>query len=350
MKLYQVVESIGKENTAGSKAVQDVVNIANTIGYEKLYIKRINSSKNIFSKISRQIIFLIQWNSLIKKIEPGSILLLQHPFRTKQLGRENCLKKLKEKNIKIISLIHDVEQLRNVFWNTYYKKEFRIMLQTADVIIVHNKKMESYFIDMGVQKDKIVVLDIFDYLQNNNFRNEPQYKKLINIAGNLDVKKSMYIEQLGKLKNIDIKLFGPNYSLELNQYSNIKYEGTVSPDIIPQMLTAGFGLVWDGNSIKECCGNTGNYLRYNNPHKLSLYLASGLPVVIWENAAEANFVKVNKIGITVKSLEDLEEILKKYTKEDYEIMVQNVQKISSNLSNGYYTKKALDNSVKIINK
>ncbi|NRO11242.1 Beta-1,6-galactofuranosyltransferase WbbI [Lactobacillus helveticus] len=50
--------------------------------------------------------------------------------------------------------------------------------------------------------------------------------------------------------------------------------------------------------------NTGNYLRYNDPHKLSLYLASGIPVIIWKKAAEAKFVEENKVGITVDSLED----------------------------------------------
>ena len=40
-------------------------------------------------------------------------------------------------------------------------------------------------------------------------------------------------------------------------------------------------------------------------HKLSLYLAVGLPVIIWEKAAEAEFVLKENVGVTVKSLYEL---------------------------------------------
>ena len=92
----------------------------------------------------------------------------------------------------------------------------------------------------------------------------------------------------------------------MRQYPNINYHGSFGVDEIPSKLTRGFGLVWDGDSLDGCRGQSGQYLRYNNPHKLSLYLSSGLPVVIWTGAAEAGFVREHGVGLCVDSLNDLE--------------------------------------------
>lgn len=42
MKQYQVVETFDGENTAGTKAVADIVEIADKMGFEALYIKNPN--------------------------------------------------------------------------------------------------------------------------------------------------------------------------------------------------------------------------------------------------------------------------------------------------------------------
>lgn len=69
--------------------------------------------------------------------------------------------------------------------------------------------------------------------------------------------------------------------------------------------------MWDGDGINGCSGNTGEYLRYNNPHKLSLYMVSGLPVVIWSKAAEAEFVINNKVGVVVDDINDFNDVFDK---------------------------------------
>lgn len=172
------------------------------------------------------------------------------------------------------------------------------------------------------------------------------FEKKLTIAGNLDVKKSKYIGKLGNLKNINIDLFGPNFDEKMSFYRNINYKGSFPSNEIPQMLTSGFGVVWDGDCIKTCKGDTGEYLKYNNPHKLSLYLASGLPVVIWEEAAEAEFVLENGVGIAVKSLCDIERIFSDMSYIDYCIMQNNVQKVAEKLKQGWYTKNALKIAMK----
>ncbi|MGN0317900.1 MAG: hypothetical protein ACI4E1_08230 [Lachnospira sp.] len=351
MRLYQIIETAAKSNTAGSKAVDDIIDISNGMGFEKVYIVNNEMNQSLLSKCRRQMNCLLEWNKAYKAIEDGSVVLLQHPFHRRQIGRKHTLIKLKrKKNVKFISVIHDVEALRKIMNDSYHQKEFSMMLQAADILIVHNDSMAKWFTDIGVSADKIVVLNIFDYLHNNknNIMQKPAFEKKIIIAGNLDVNKSQYIGQLEQLEKVAVQLYGPNFNTEMLQYSNISYGGSLPPDEVPQVLTSGFGLVWDGNSIEKCSGNTGEYLRYNNPHKLSLYLSSGLPVVIWKEAAEAEFVVKNNVGIVVNSLKELSSVFEGITEEDYNAMANNVEKIADKLRNGEYTKTALNKAIKQI--
>ena len=79
---------------------------------------------------------------------------------------------------------------------------------------------------------------------------------------------------------MEYHIYGPNYTPE-KKCSRIVYQGEFSADELPAHLKGQFGLIWDGSSVNTCEGNFGEYLRYNNPHKISLYLACGLPVIIW---------------------------------------------------------------------
>ena len=170
------------------------------------------------------------------------------------------------------------------------------------------------------------------------------------MAGNLDTKKCAYIKELSELKGVEVQLYGPNFDPAMKEVAHIHYGGSFSPDEIPSKLTSGFGLVWDGTSIDGCQGDAGQYLRYNNPHKLSLYLSSGLPVVIWSGAAEAEFVKKYNVGITVDSLMKLPDQMSQLTEGDYNIMRENTKTLAQKLKRGYYAERALKKALCIIKK
>ena len=267
----------------------------------------------------------------------------------RQLTREKNLRKLKEeKRVKFISFVHDVEKLRAFRYNDYYCQEFNTMMELADVLIVHNDVMKEYFVQCGFPEEKIVTLGIFDYLQEGEVPQRPEFEPSITIAGNLDTNKCVYIGQLGVLNGVQVQLYGPNFDELMRQYPNIHYHGSFGVDEIPSKLTRGFGLVWDGDSLDGCRGQSGQYLRYNNPHKLSLYLSSGLPVVIWTGAAEAGFVREHGVGLCVDSLNDLEEIFRNMTKEEYDALCDNVQRLSGKLRKGEYAEAAIKAAAAIL--
>ena len=346
MNKYQIVESYGHHKHAGSKATNDCVDILTGLGFKKLAVSKSNEQYDFISKVKRQVSYIKEWSAIYSQIEEDSVLVLQHPFRRNQSNRFATLKKLKEKkNVKIISLVHDVELIRNIFSDKFYQKELNQMLAVAYKIIVHNDKMKQWFIDYGVSSDRLISLEIFDYLNKEPQDKNIHFSKHVQIAGNLKANKSPYAYQLEKLPNLDFDLFGIFY--EPKQIpDNVHYHGSFPADEVPSQLNSGFGLVWDGNQLDTCSGPTGNYLKYNNPHKLSLYLSSGIPVIVWKESAEAEFVEKHHLGIVVSSLYELEEKLEELTEEDYQKYAKNVKKIMKKLQEGDYLKKAVTEALK----
>ena len=347
MDKFQIVEVTEQLNHAGTKATADVAVVAERLGFKRVNVKMDTTVESTIGKIRRQIGYCRDWKNAEKQITDGSILLLQHPFHYPQLTREKTLRRIKDRNIKIISVVHDVEELRAFRFNDYYKHEFDVMLELADVIIVHNDVMKRWFIERGVNEHRLISLTIFDYLQNSENNKEVQFEKSITVAGNLDTTKCAYIGQLGELKNVKVHLYGPNFNETLLKADNIEYHGSYPADEIHQKLDRGFGLVWDGESIDGCKGQSGQYLRYNNPHKLSLFLSSGLPVIIWKEAAEANFVEENGVGITVDNLLRLNEILNDMTNERYEKIINNIRALKPKLCSGDFAIKAIEKALKL---
>ena len=235
---------------------------------------------------------------------------------------------------KIYFIIHDVESIR-LFINQpqYYKAELSF-LNKADGIVGHNQKMNTWLKEHGVMT-KLISLDIFDYDNPAKLIETREYKGTICYAGNL--KKAEFLQKVNLQHKLEI--FGPNPA---KQYpNNVEYEGQYTPEDLPVHLTANFGLVWDGTSIKGCNGVFGEYMRYNNPHKTSLYLSSGIPVIIWKKAALAEFVEQNHLGLTIESLDELDQLLNNLTDDEYQQIYQNVKTIAQKMRSGFYVKTAV---------
>lgn len=137
-----------------------------------------------------------------------------------------------------------------------------------------------------------------------------------------------------------INLYGVGYERK-SEYSNAEYHGSFSPEELPGKLDSAYGLVWDGPEITSCSGNFGEYLMYNNPHKLSLYMAAGIPVITWKQAAIADFVEKYQVGIVVDSLVDLSKVLDQILEKRYAVMKVNAEAIGEKLRKGFYFRRAL---------
>ena len=109
-------------------------------------------------------------------------------------------------------------------------------------------------------------------------------------------------------------------------------------------------MVWDGDSIDCCSGDWGEYLKLNAPHKVSLYIRCGLPILIWREAAMAEFIEKNNIGICIDSLRDINNIYKNLSQKEYNAMCENVQRVSQLMAEGNYFYKAVTEVISQLNK
>lgn len=133
---------------------------------------------------------------------------------------------------------------------------------------------------------------------------------------------------------VKFNLYGAKVDeLDLICNDMVSYKGVFQQDDLSALM-GNWGLVWDGTSITTCDGLYGKYLKYNAPHKLSLYLVANLPVIIWAEAAEAEFVRDNKLGVIVNSLYEMKSLLEKITQEEYLEMKKNVEDYAHRLRGG----------------
>ena len=158
------------------------------------------------------------------------------------------------------------------------------------------------------------------------------------MAGNLAQEKAGYLYNLPEAPAYN--LYGVGFD-ESRALANETYFGSFLPDELPAALEGGFGLVWDGDSVETCSGFFGEYLRYNNSHKASLYLASGFPLVVWEQSALSHFVLEKGCGIAVESLHDVEATIDRLSDDDYQNLVGNAKRVGQEIRDGYYLKTAL---------
>jgi hypothetical protein len=146
--------------------------------------------------------------------------------------------------------------------------------------------------------------------------------------------------------NYTFELYGNNYSGEKNDYMH--YNGSFPPDEVVKRLDGDFGLVWDGDSPESCNGVFGNYLRYNCPYKCAMYIAAQLPVIIWKQAAMADFVVENGIGFTVDSIEDIDSVLSELSDGEYEHMLRNLRKVQQDVISGEYTRTCIGKALELL--
>jgi hypothetical protein len=101
-----------------------------------------------------------------------------------------------------------------------------------------------------------------------------------------------------------------------------------------------WGLVWDGAKLGSD-GTEADYERINQPHKLSLYLACGLPVIVWSEGRAAEWVLRNGCGITTPSLAAIPEILARVTPAEHAAMRERSQALGEGVRAGRHLLDAL---------
>lgn len=331
MKKYILNRQSYLENNGGSKAINDCMAIALANGYKEIP----------FYKKQKYLSFI-----RLLCCPAKSQLLIQHPLRLPKIYGKLFRNIIRIKKFHTVTIIHDLEMLRKVYVKNEEENEEEMeWLKEYKEIIAHNNSMRNFLLtEFCLPANNIYTLGIFDYLlagtPKENFGGD---RMAAVIAGNLTRTRAEYLYHLSELKldRLTISLYGFGYE-QVSEIKGIKYKGQLSSEEIPDEISQyGWGIAWDGNSLYTCSGETGEYLQYINQHRISLYLASGIPVITWEKSGLSSFIKENSIGICVRTFLEIQETIEKITDEEYFLMRKNAYRMGLQLRKGAYFTEAL---------
>ena len=323
MRQYVIDFVLSKQLTAGPKAREDVNQILAGMGYETIllsYSRRtpVQSLLSIFSVFFR--------------VSYGSKVLIQYPIG-RIVPTSIVIILLKIKRCRITLLVHDLESLRR---SGHLSSKEMYSINSADKVIVHTLAMKQLLVQSGMTVRDVRILNVFDYLIDYERVDGLNRENVVVFVGNL-VKAPcvLLFDKCGIL----FHLYGAK-DPRVND-NKVIYKGKFqSNDMRP--IEGDWGLVWDGESVETCSGVLGEYLRYNAPHKLSLYLSAGLPVIVWSQSAEKDFVVNNGLGIAVDNLMSLGKVLDCITDLQYVEMKKNVRALGAMIHQGDMLKKTLE--------
>lgn len=334
-------------NDAGSKARMDIERTMNEMGFQPA--GRCHTiSKNRICHFIRTLAIVMRMPMCVKK---GDLLVVQYP--TKYYDTVCRLAHLRGANI--VTFVHDLGCFRQKH-NSVEKEIHR--LNQSDALISCNPVIDKWLKDNGFvgykKKGISEPLHVFDFFSDSQ---SPDRKKSwpmqqIVYAGQLALRKNRFLYDVGNhVVGYRINVYGKGFDNSSAARPEVfSTKGFMLPDKLISGAEGDFGLVWDGDSVDCCSGNWGEYLMVNTPHKVSLYIRCGLPIIIWRKAAMAQFIEENGIGICVDSLRDMASIYHNFTQEEYNRMCDNVQRVSRMMSEGYYFRRAITAVMARLNK
>jgi len=303
------------------KAKADYAQIAQAKGWTIVPIARYNDVR--FDDETRQN-HIKNWLNTVKA---DDTVIHQFPSYMSCHFEQQWVQEINKRSARSIVLIHDIEPLRLVKTDAW---ELSVLKQ-YNTIIVHSEAMANALRRMSVNST-FIIQPLFDYL--GEVHNLASYSHLINFAGTFQ--KSPWLKDYD---GPEINLFGsvPKKWRDFVFPNQVSYHGNFDPDDILNQLTSGFGLIWD-NDFEDKTYQS--YTKYNAPHKASLYLRAGLPLIAWQQSALAAIIKQYDIGLTINKLTDLKKI-DDISLDQYHTWQKNIYPIASQLAQGFFTKQTL---------
>jgi hypothetical protein len=267
-----------------------------------------------------------------------SVVIFQHPLYARIHILLLKLLRLK-RSVTVVCLVTDIDGLKAGDGDLLQRE--KAFFKKYKYFILHNPAMEEWL--KAFHPTAICsLLTCFDFLAKESIQIRSKSHTIV-FAGNLQ--KSKFLERLDlwleKNGSLFINLYGPYVNDAMLKDRRVSYMGLYTPYELPDMLEGSFGLIWDGEGIQHPEGSLGNYMQYISHHKLSLYIVSNLPVILYENAGSAEMVKKFNIGFTVKGLFEIEDKINKLSDEDYNKMVQNTHDLAREITSGNCLAKAL---------
>src|SRR6185503_11380694 len=247
----------------------------------------------------------------------------------------------KKKDIHSICFIADINGIKDGDEGVL-KKEIEFFRRFR-YFIVHNEKMKEWLLKNVSPVAVTVMIGCFDFLTTPVIRPRIISYAIV-FAGNLE--KSSFLEKVQLLYTsnplLQFHVYGTGATDAVLSQRNITWHGVEKPYELPGKLHGSFGLIWDGTGIDAPAGSHGIYMEYISHHKLSLYIISGLPIIVPVKSAAALMVDKYQIGFTINNLYEIEGKINKLSQLEYSQMQQNMRPVAEKISKGQCLGNAID--------
>lgn len=333
-RLVYLTRNYKTTGNGGGKARVDVEDILARRGAVNLGLRRTYHHNKVVD-------FALNFIGVVSyaiKLRAGDTVVLQYPV--KKYYALLC-RIAHVRNARVVTLIHDLGSFRRK--RISVEEEIR-RLSHSDVVIAANANTVSWLRSKGLDRQMVEQV-AWDFLSEVRPKRQCEPPMSMSFIGALSPERNAFLYTLPA--DVDLHLYGNGGNLA-NANDNITVHGFASPDELIADAKGRYGLIWYGSSTREHVGYIGEYIKYCNPHKLALYMRAGKPIIIWEGSGAAAFVKNEGIGLTVDNLDNIDDILKNVSEEEYQSMIKNVSRIADRMADGAYLSESLDKAIKIV--
>lgn len=303
-------------------------------------------------------------DGILGGLQRNDCLIVQWPFP--DMGShwiQTFINRVHDFNTKLIFLIDDISswQLQGALPNPNNPAEVVkklkdpnvtseiTFLKQTDGIIAHSKQMADHLREELALAGQKMTTNVTWFGPGGHktryFQGRRHFDQGIDYAGALY--KAVFLLQLPDTLKLNVYGARPKDE-KLAENQNISLHPLVDPEAMPQLLKGSYGLVWDSEQYPEVVGSLGEYEQYNTPAKFAMYLAADEPVIVWSKASTAKFVKENGIGIVIDSLDQLPQKVGAIDQAAYNRMLDNVQRISPLIRDGFFLKEAVFNVMRMV--
>ena len=319
--LCETIPETGQKYRAGKKR-NDIEETMKTLGFGDITV---NAAPEVGFGAYRRFRGYFDW------LEEGDTLIVQAPFMTSTIIMRRLLKSLEKRGVSTYVVIHELDD---------FIENCAGIGKECSGVIVNNEKAALELIKQKLDIAKIVPFDLYDYYIPEGISGscgEFSLKGPIVIAGTLSREEAGYVYRLPD--NCHFRLYGKGFEGEVTE--NVAFGGEYLPNDLPFMLKGSFGLVWTGTTPQTCLGLAGEVLKTYNPMQMSLYLSSGLPVIVWSESAAADFVIQKGCGFTISSLAEIGFRLNSMSEKTYSKMKKSAEDIGIPMRDGCYGRSAI---------
>ena len=275
--------------------------------------------------------------AVLSAVQPGDLVVVQFPMWTHLDFQAEFFDHIRAiESIKMVALIHDIPTWMFTRGEEEYDRENDFWLQQLkkfDLIMVSNEKEADKLQEDGVRVP-MVAMEFWDYFYTGPRQEKKFSKKLYYISGR-DIIGSDY------KASTPLYLYNKHVAQEVLDSESVTWLGRKPSDEIVATLDGGFGVVVTDNLKEKSNMNFVYYTQFNNPTKLSTYMAAGLPVITMRKTYHAKIIEERGIGLVVDDLNDIDTVLSQITAQDYHRMVEKMKPWQEAVSEGFFIKRAL---------